>query len=151
VTSGSVPAAFFIPDYSRRLWRCEKRADRAHSSKDRPAERPFAIGINCTKVYKLRDLIQIFESASKEQNLVLPRLVIYPDGASGLIYDPVTQKWVRKAESDADDTSKRRDWHEEVADIVRQVRDRGAWKGILVGGCCKTRPGHIAALMKSLE
>jgi homocysteine S-methyltransferase len=97
------------------------------------------------------DLIQKFEFASKEQNISLPHLVIYPDGSSGLIYDTVTQKWVAKERSENKDNSARKDWHEEIAEIMRKVRDRGTWKGILVGGCCKTTPTHIAALRKSLE
>jgi homocysteine S-methyltransferase len=96
----------------------------------------------------------MFEAASKEQSLALPRLIIYPDGASGLIYDTVTQKWVVATEAfDSKDkgASRHRGWHEELADIVREAHGRGAWKGILVGGCCKTTPAHIAKLRQSLE
>ena len=105
-------------------------------------------------MHKLGNLIQIFEAASKEQSLTLPHLVIYPDGASGLIYDTVTQKWVEATEasdSKDKDASRQRGWHEELADIVREVHGRGAWKGILVGGCCKTTPAHIVKLRQSLE
>jgi homocysteine S-methyltransferase len=128
-----------------------KQAYQICSSRDRPAARPFAIGINCTKVHKLSNLVQKFESAAKEQSLTLPRLVIYPDEASGLVYDSVTQKWAPKEMSDKKDTSTLKNWHDEVAEIVLQVCNRGAWKGILVGGCCKTTPAHILELKKLLE
>ena len=86
--------------------------------------------------------------------MALPRLIIYPDGASGLIYDTATQKWVvatEASDSKGKDASRHRGWHEELADIVREVHGRGAWKGILVGGCCKTTPAHIVKLRQSLE
>ena len=95
----------------------------------------------------------MFEAASKEQSLALPRLIIYPDGASGLIYDTVTQKWVVATEASGSrdkDALRQKSWHEELADIVREVHGRGVWKGILVGGCCKTTPAHIAKLRQSL-
>jgi homocysteine S-methyltransferase len=104
-------------------------------------------------MHKLGNLIQKFEAASKEQSLTLPHLVIYPDGASGLIYDTVTQKWAvatEASDSKDKDASRQRDWHGELADIVRGVHSRGTWKGILVGGCCKTTPAHIAKLRQSL-
>jgi homocysteine S-methyltransferase len=105
-------------------------------------------------VHKLGNLIQIFEAASKEQSLTLPHLVIYPDGASGLFYDTVTQKWVVAATEVSDsrdkDALRQRGWHEELADIVRGVHGRGAWEGVLVGGCCKTTPAHIVKLRQSL-
>jgi homocysteine S-methyltransferase len=138
----------------------EGKADRVYngsnenSNNDNFGARPFAIGINCTKVHKLNELIQTFEATSKERSLALPHLVIYPDGALGLIYDTVTQTWVAATEtSDGEDkdASRRKGWHEELADIVREVHGRGAWKGILVGGCCKTTPAHIAKLRQSLE
>jgi homocysteine S-methyltransferase len=96
----------------------------------------------------------MFEAASKEQGIALPRLIIYPDGAPGLIYDTVVQKWVvatEASDSKDKDASRQRGWHGELADIVREVHGRGVWKGILVGGCCKTTPAHIARLRKSLE
>jgi homocysteine S-methyltransferase len=100
---------------------------------------PFAIGINCTKVHKMAGLIRQFEDAAIE----LPRLVIYPDGAGEQVYDTTTQKWVGDVGS--------RSWEEEVFQIVKEVQDRGRWKGILVGGCCKTTPKHISRLKKRFE
>jgi homocysteine S-methyltransferase len=123
------------------------------SSGDRPAAaRPWAIGINCTNIHRCAKLIQKFESAAQEQSLSLPRLVVYPDGAADRVYDTAAQKWVsEEADADAEkDTPNRRPWHEEMAGIVREVRGRGAWEGVLAGGCCHTTPAHIAALRNAL-
>jgi homocysteine S-methyltransferase len=150
----AVQPVFLISKLSRPCATIRKQADQVYNSNNNLGARPFAIGINCTNVHKLGNLIQIFEAASKKQSMALPRLIIYPDGASGLIYDTVTQKWVVATEaSDSKDTdvSRHRGWHEELADIVREAHGRGVWEGILVGGCCKTTPAHIVKLRQSLE
>ena len=101
--------------------------------------------MNCTKVSKLRDLILRFEEAATKLNLQgLPRLVIYPDGAQNLVYNTTTKQWVHS--SGVKDATSTPLWHEEMASIVSEVQQRGKWSGILVGGCCKTRPEHIAKL-----
>jgi len=105
---------------------------------------PFAIGLNCTKVHKMAKLVQRFEQAAKSLSLELPRLVIYPDGAGRKIYNTTLQQWVGE---DGD----QRAWDQQVFDIVKGVIDRGNWKGILVGGCCKTRPVHIKKLRERLD
>ncbi|KIY00959.1 uncharacterized protein Z520_03625 [Fonsecaea multimorphosa CBS 102226] len=105
---------------------------------------PYAIGINCTKVSKVASLIKRFEAAADMHGLDLPRLVIYPDGAGEKVYDTKLQQWV------GDDEGQLR-WDQQVYSIVKEVKDRGKWKGILVGGCCKTRPGHIKKLATRLQ
>ena len=107
---------------------------------------PYAIGINCTKTYKLQNLVKEFEKAIDTLNLSLPHLVIYPDGAGGLVYDTSSQKWARLP-----DGPPRKSWDEEMYEIINEVQERGRWKGVLVGGCCKTTPGHIAKLRKRIE
>ena len=102
-------------------------------------------------MHKLGGLVEKFERASKEQKLVLPRLVIYPDGALGSTYDTATHKWVAEEGSGDNGTSLRKGWHEEVAEIVREALGSGAWKGVMVGGCCKTTPSHITRLSKLIE
>ena len=119
------------------------------------SQQPWGIGINCTSVTKLESLIVLFEAAvmnviqnspAQASNFqqTWPWLVIYPDGAEGLVYNTVSQTW------DAVESSCNRQitssWDEEVAMIVRRVSERSLWKGILVGGCCKTTPDHIARL-----
>lgn len=105
---------------------------------------PYAIGINCTMVHKISGLVKEFEEAAEKLHSTLPRLVIYPDGAGGLVYDTSQQKWVGDGTEEAP-------WDEQVYGIVREVLKRGKWAGIIVGGCCKTTPGHIAKLRKRLE
>jgi homocysteine S-methyltransferase len=105
---------------------------------------PFAIGINCTKVQKLPDLIRSFEDSAEAHNLALPRLVIYPDGAGSKVYDTTLQRWLGNAEDNSP-------WEQQVYDIVKEVQGRGKWAGIIVGGCCKTTPKHIKKLKAKLK
>ena len=108
---------------------------------------PFALGINCTKLRKVPNLITEFEHAIDKQGYEFPRLVLYPDGASGQVYDTTRQQWVSNTSVDTD----AKPWHEQVHKIVKDVQRRGKWKGIIVGGCCKTGPSHIAALRKLID
>lgn len=105
---------------------------------------PFAIGINCTKIYKVAGLIRGFEDAAQSQGLELPRLVIYPDGAGDKVYDTTTQQWMGGDSAQAP-------WDEQMIDIIHQVRRRGRWRGLIVGGCCKTAPGQIAKLRSQID
>jgi hypothetical protein len=54
---------------------------------------PTGIGINCTKVQKLRSLISCFEDAAASMNVKLPYLVVYSDGADNLTYDTISLTW----------------------------------------------------------
>jgi homocysteine S-methyltransferase len=38
-----------------------------------------------------------------------------------------------------------------VFGIVKRARNRGLWKEIFVGGCCKTTPDHISKLRKRID
>jgi homocysteine S-methyltransferase len=105
---------------------------------------PWAIGINCTKIHKIAGLVKAFEDAARRQALQLPRLVVYPDGAGGKVYDTKLQEWIG---DDGDQTP----WEEQLSDIVSESNKRGAWKGIVVGGCCKTTPSHIRRLRQRLD
>ncbi|KIW46386.1 uncharacterized protein PV06_02058 [Exophiala oligosperma] len=105
---------------------------------------PWAIGINCTKIHKISKLINAFENTSKRSSLDLPRLVLYPDGAGNQVYDTKLQQWVG-------DNSDQKPWDLQMADIIQEVTQRGAWKGIVVGGCCKTTPYHIQQLRKRVD
>jgi homocysteine S-methyltransferase len=107
---------------------------------------PTGIGMNCTKVQKLRSLINCFEDAAASMNTQLPHLVIYPDGADNLTYDTTSQKWMPRKHALAV-----RDWDEEMFDIVQEVKNRDKWAGIIVGGCCKTKPQHIARLSERIK
>ncbi|KAH8815393.1 Homocysteine S-methyltransferase [Xylogone sp. PMI_703] len=59
---------------------------------------PIGVGINCTKIDKLKGLVDEFENAV--QGLVdsgklddWPVLVIYPDGTNGEVYNTSTKEW----------------------------------------------------------
>ncbi len=109
---------------------------------------PFAIGINCTKVYRVPGLVRKFEQAAQALSLDLPRLVIYPDGAtSGMVYDTTLQQWVGGSGDNAGGPP----WDEQVFNIVQDTISRGHWKGIIVGGCCKTAPTHVKRLRHRLD
>ena len=42
-------------------------------------------------------------------------------------------------------------WEDEVMDVVAIAEGSGIWKGIVVGGCCKTTPEHIAGLRGRID
>ena len=107
---------------------------------------PWAVGVNCTKLQKVQGLVKEFEDVAGKHGWELPHLVVYPDGASNLVYDTTQQKW---AEVKANASAAR--WHESLADIVGGVVQRDLWKGVLVGGCCKTGPSHIKELKAALS
>lgn len=59
---------------------------------------PWAVGINCTKLDKLDDLVQLYEVAIARliSNGMLqrwPALALYPDGTKGEVYNTETKIW----------------------------------------------------------
>jgi homocysteine S-methyltransferase len=71
---------------------------RAMLAKRENAAMPFAIGINCTKIGKLAELLREFEVAVKRmvESGELdhsPALVLYPDGTKGEVYNTTTHEW----------------------------------------------------------
>ena len=118
-------------------------------------ESPWGIGINCTKVGKLRSLVGEFENAIEklvEKGKVetgWPWLVMYPDGAEGLVYNSDTKIW--EVKQDEIPTGAKKVWDEQVFEIVMEIRKRAQWKGILVGGCCKTTPKNIHRLRLKID
>lgn len=107
---------------------------------------PMGIGINCTKVSRLRSLISKFENAVDSMQMPLPHLMMYPDGANESVYDATSQKWIPQK-----DAATFPEWDEEVFDILQEVQQRDKWAGIIVGGCCKTRPQNIAQLKRRID
>ncbi|KAH7417493.1 Homocysteine S-methyltransferase [Cadophora sp. MPI-SDFR-AT-0126] len=112
---------------------------------------PMGIGINCTKVGKLEGLVLEFERVVGEVvqrgAAEWPKLVIYPDGTDGEVYDTVTKEWVKSVDGGKSEIS----WDETVFGIMDRARKRGLWKGILVGGCCKTTPDDISKLRRRID
>ncbi|RMZ85711.1 hypothetical protein DV737_g391, partial [Chaetothyriales sp. CBS 132003] len=110
---------------------------------------PEAIGLNCTKIGKVENLILQFENAIAQQGYDYPRLVIYPDGAGNQAYDTLTHQWVMQAHLTTG--AEVRSWSEGMVDIIQEVQRRGRWKSIIVGGCCKTSPAMIKDLRTRLD
>ncbi|KAL8939889.1 MAG: hypothetical protein Q9216_003110 [Gyalolechia sp. 2 TL-2023] len=118
---------------------------------DTATQRPWGLGVNCTDIKKLHQLILRYEAAAAQvldPSDQWPWLVTYPDGAQGSVYNTETGGWEMDPEMKA--RGPQIPWHEELADIVTKTADRGRWKGILVGGCCKTTPDSIRALRAQL-
>ena len=107
---------------------------------------PMGVGINCTKLQKLKGLIRKYENAAAFMPMPLPHLVIYPDGALDSRYDATSQQWVTHK-----NPATMMKWDEEMFNMVREVQTRNKWAGIIVGGCCKTQPHNIAQLRKRLD
>ncbi len=71
---------------------------RAMLSNREDAAMPFAVGINCTKIGKLAELLREFEAAVKRMIEAReldhsPALVLYPDGTKGEVYNTTTHEW----------------------------------------------------------
>jgi len=64
---------------------------------------PWGVGINCTKIQKLRDLVLGYESAVSRLDAAgmlraWPVLLLYPDGTNGEVYCSETHQWVTSSE-----------------------------------------------------
>ncbi|PBP22896.1 homocysteine S-methyltransferase [Diplocarpon rosae] len=135
-----------LPDGS-----CIRDVVRAMLERQKGLAVPWGIGVNCTKVGKVEGLILEFE---KEVQLLIsgreaewPSLVIYPDGTDGEIYNTVTKEWVKGPAGRESETA----WDETIFGIVERARERGRWRSILVGGCCKTTPKDIERLRRRID
>ena len=64
---------------------------------------PMGVGINCTKVGKVEELIEEFERevgglVETGEVVEWPSLVVYPDGTNGEVYNTTTKEWERQEE-----------------------------------------------------
>jgi len=98
---------------------------------------PSGIGINCTGLKFIPELLQDFERLMDGNKG--PFLVLHPNGGDG--YDLSTQAFQEPEESDR--------WAEVFANIINEAKGRG-WKNIIFGGCCKTGPCDIRALGEAM-
>ncbi|KAI2619500.1 Homocysteine S-methyltransferase [Hypomontagnella submonticulosa] len=108
---------------------------------------PWGIGINCTKIAKLPQLVHMYESAvssmvSAGRLKNWPSLVLYPDGTNGEVYDTTTKTWHAKDMPQVPTTP----WERQLADVVAHARNQHCWRSIVVGGCCKASHQDIARL-----
>ena len=120
-------------------------------SEDDKYQRPWGVGINCTKVEKIAPLVRSYEEGI--QDLIAhgdlthhdwPWLVLCPDGAEGLVYNTGTQTWDEIAGHEK--ATQEESWDKQVFQLVMQIREDNKWKGIIIGGCCKTGPAQIGQL-----
>ena len=122
-------------------------------------EPPWGIGVNCTEAGKLGELVleleteaeRVLSEGRSKDKVEWPWLVIYPDGARGLAYNTSTQAWEAADSSHSPIPKEEKEWDEEMAQVVEQTMHRARWKGILVGGCCKTSPADIGKLRRRLD
>lgn len=113
---------------------------------------PWAIGINCTKVWKLQSLVEKYESIvhkmlEKGEIDKWPSLVLYPDGTNGEVYDTSLKEWVLP---DGGRNEGYGSWEDQLADVVQGARKRGRWPTVVVGGCCMASAEHIRRLRRTL-
>ena len=115
---------------------------------------PWGVGINCTKIEKMDQLVRSYEAAIRKllTEAVItewPALVLYPDGTNGEVYNTTTQRW--EISGNAAQQTALPTWEDQLTAVVRGTETRGSWKSIVVGGCCMAGPDAIARLRTSLE
>lgn len=131
------------------------------------------IGINCTKPYLLPKLVQRMSASlvtlnrtasdggidlhhrRSEAGLQKPLLFLYPDG--GLVYDAVRKIWLTP--SNAGDLGQgdnsAASWASKLMKLAKSVTAASdpdlpdGWRGVFVGGCCKSGTDEIRALCVS--
>lgn len=113
---------------------------------------PWAVGINCTKVWKLDALLRRYEAAIHDllkggTIQKWPALVLYPDGTNGEVYNTTTQRWEIPQGTEQQE---RVPWETQLTKAVRATEARGDWPEIIVGGCCRALPSDIKRLRDSL-
>lgn len=92
------------------------------------ASQVVAIGVNCSSPRHVEPLLRAAAAVTSKP------LVAYPN--SGETFDPPTRRWRGMATAE--------DW----GAFGRRWRSAGAR---LIGGCCRTGPGHIRALREALR
>ncbi|KAK1244567.1 hypothetical protein MKX07_003366 [Trichoderma sp. CBMAI-0711] len=110
---------------------------------------PWAVGINCTKVWKLDSLLRRYEAAIRDllhEGTIKkwPALVLYPDGTNGEVYNTTTQQW--EIPQGFEQQNDRVPWEAQLKQVVRATEARGDWPEIIVGGCCRALPSDIKRL-----
>ncbi|KAJ3971153.1 Homocysteine S-methyltransferase [Lentinula raphanica] len=118
---------------------------------------PSGLGINCTQVEYLPQLVRQLEnglrnlgesedfrghtstSSDQRTTIVKPFLVLYPNG--GDVYDPINQVWV-EGQKDGEENWARA--------LQRCFEPSDVWSGCILGGCCRTTPRHISSLLSQI-
>jgi len=103
------------------LWHGERLAECAAWLNDQP--QVVAVGVNCTAPRYLPGLIEAIRTVASKP------IVVYPN--SGETYDPVQRLWSGVADAETFAIEARR-WYASGARLI--------------GGCCRTTPGHIRTI-----
>ncbi|KIK94559.1 hypothetical protein PAXRUDRAFT_142580 [Paxillus rubicundulus Ve08.2h10] len=105
--------------------------DEAVDGQGRPLATPSGIGVNCTAVKYLQELLDQFKQACGQtigEGNEWPWLIIKPNGASGV----------------------RDGWADSMMMLLEKVQGQG-WRGMVVGGCCKAGPDDVGRLASNLH
>lgn len=127
------------------------------------------IGINCTKPYLLPKLTQRMSASLATLNraaseggmdleqrrsvagLQKPLLFLYPDG--GLVYDAVRKIWLTPSNAgDLGGDNSAASWASNLMKLAKSITSASdvhlpdVWRGVFVGGCCKSGTDEIRAL-----
>lgn len=111
---------------------------------------PNGIGINCANPSYLRSLTSLFTSHLPFEFFGKVEMVIYPDG--GQVYDTTNRTWVLAPQSPENSEK----WAEVVGGMAKELRGaerdkKRVWKGVVVGGCCKSSFDEIRALRRFVD
>jgi homocysteine S-methyltransferase len=108
-------------------------------------ESPDGIGINCTQLDVIPNILDQMELGVSGLGVKSTWLVLYPNGGD-MYLDSETGKWT----TDRNREVKGEAWANGIARIVNRGMD-SKWAGVIVGGCCRTGPEEIEALSKGIE
>lgn len=91
-------------------------------------EQISAIGVNCTTLENIQDIVRIVNQVTDKP------IIVYPN--NGDIYDPETKTWQANPQADT------------FEDLVPEWLEAGAK---LIGGCCRTTPKDINEIAKFIN
>ncbi|WVQ75827.1 hypothetical protein IAR50_005460 [Cryptococcus sp. DSM 104548] len=115
---------------------------------------PCGVGVNCTNPSYLPTILQGLTSSviALPMPVKKPWLVFYPDG--GQVYDVVSRTWTVAPSSPAN----AQEWAERIGglairygNVLTDDQSDRAWRGVIVGGCCKSSFDEIRALRRVID
>lgn len=115
--------------------------------------RPTGIGINVNDISAdIQMMTRVIEEEARSESHdpadeAGPFLVAYPN--RGDIFDVVRRTWASATLEGLMDE----EWARGLCEVVHPFLEENtrSWRGLIVGGCCKTGPAEIAALKKLLN
>ena len=106
---------------------------------------PDGLGVNCTTVDHLPSILEQLVCHAQlhvSEAGLKPWLVVYPNGGD---WDHSTGTW-SNAPLHTRGVSDCEIWARRLRDAVGPAFESMIWRGLILGGCCKTGPQEIAAL-----